>query len=240
MKIVTMTITTTMETESVPIKGTDQFVFVYSRLPDMPDTIYHHVMEAKKYAKAKKPTDIKAYQFVMPHLKKDRYKAMYGIFSKAQYEAIKDGFHDWYDEKKYAPVKLEFGQEFPDDCIVLGYCSADNSFCYLDGKYVNRVVRDSYLHSSYDIRAIVKNERDNPDVIIMQERDWHGTDRDPIYYVRGNGDTLNIGLRLTDEQNEAYRLLDWYERSLFLAEHTILGKYKRPERLSYSSDYDDD
>lgn len=237
IKKLTKTIVINTESVAVAIPGTDEFVLVYWRNAGL-DDIFTVVMKADKYKKAKSPDDIKQYEFVMPHLQKskEKYKAFFIPMTRAQIDSIREGEHHWYDEKKHPPLKLEFGQELPDDIEVIGYSTADYTFCDINGKYITRVIRDSYLDRYYRIRDIVQNERDNPDVMILPERDYY-SDRDPIYYVPGNGATLNLGLRMTDKQYVEYLNLGWYERTQYLDEKTILGKYKREERLR---DVDDD
>ncbi|AKF13644.1 hypothetical protein PHIN3_381 [Sinorhizobium phage phiN3] len=238
VKKLTKTIVINVEAVSVAIPGTDEFVLVYWRNVGQ-DEIYTHVMKADEYKKVKSPDDIKHYEFIMPHHQKskDKYKANFLPMSRSQIDSIREGKHDWYDDK-YPPPNLEFGQELPDDVEVIGYCYADYTFCDINGKYINRMIRDSYLDRYYRIRDIVQNEKDNPDVLIIPERDYY-SDRDPIYYVPGNGDTLNLGLRLTDEQYEEYLKVGWYERTQYLGEKTIIGKYKREERHDAFDDYDD-
>ena len=228
MKTLTRTIVIKMEVVAVPIEGSEDLVLVHTKTGKEHSMV---IMKKDKFEKAKFPEQIKNYEFVMPHFEKrkkgDVYQSTYCVFSKEQYEAIKLGEHDWYD-KKYNPSKLKFGEPVPEDCIALGYCGADYSFVYLDGSYVNRVIRDFYLGKNYRIEDLIKEEKENPNVMILPRNSWSD---DPIYYVPGNGSTVNLGFRLTDEQYAEYKTKDLYTRTLYLEKVTALGKYKRDEEL---------
>jgi len=227
MKSLTRTIVIKMDVSAVPIEGSDDLVLVHTKTGKEPATF--GIMKKDKFETAKSPEQIKNYEFLMPHFANrkngDTYYSKYSVFSKEQYEAIKLGEHDWYD-KKYNPPKLKFGEPVPEDCIVLGYCGADYSFVYLDGSYVNRVIRDFYLGKNYRIEDLIKEEKENPNVMID----------DHIYYVPGNGSTVNLGFRLTDEQYAEYKTHDLYTRTLYLEKVTALGKYKRAEELCDDED----
>ena len=237
MKILTKTVTTTMEVVAVPIKGTTKFVYVYSRFPAEEDNNaeWRYVMTKKDFDKATSPNDLQHYRFKMPHQKKTKYDSWYTVLSASGYAAIKNGEHDWYDKKH--EFKLKFGQELPDDAVIVGYASADYKFTNLDGTYINRAIRDSYLDRYYDIRQIVKDRADLKDIEVLPEHEYHTDGRDPIYFVPGNGATVGLSIKLTDEQYAEYVMLEYYEKSKYLDEHTSLGKYKRLKELSY---YDED
>lgn len=225
-KIVTKTVTIVQETVAVSIPGTDRFVLVYYRKTTGKKDGGFVVMKALDYEKAKTPDDIKNYTFCPPHLKKSGYKASFQVFTLNQIEAMKNGKMYWYDADK-TPA-LEFGQEIPENCVVLGYSNADCTIYTLDQKIINLPVIDTYLDESFDIRAMLKNEKDNPDIFFIPESDYRPDVF--IYYVPGNGYTLRIGIRLTDEQYQTWRGKKYCERYVWLIENTVLGKYKRPKR----------
>jgi len=220
MKTLSKTVTTTIEVESTPIVGSDKFVIVHIKTPyfntnEMPI----RVMLAQDFHNAKSPDDIKNYKFQMPHQIDTDYSSYFVPVSFETLNAIKAGNYGWYD------VHDDYLPDFDTGNFeVIGVSPSDTTFCDIDGKYINRPIIDSFLNKYYDIYAIEKNEKD----ILIPENKWT---ENFIYYVPGNGHTINLGIRLKDEQYAEYLKLDWYEKSKYLIENTVLGKYKRENRV---------
>jgi hypothetical protein len=230
MKNLTKTIVINIETVAVPIRNTAEFVLVYRREVGHAK-VEACVMKAVDYDSATSPDHIKNYEFVMPHFVgvKDSYKSKFILSSAAQVDAIKSGNHEWYKiDAAAAPPVLAFGEEISGDVEVIGYCYSDYTFCDINYNYINKTIIDTYLNRDYRINDIVKHELENPEVDVILENVRRNN---YIYYVPGNGDTLRLGLRLSDENYAKYVGLAWYEKKKFLDEITILRHYKREEEL---------
>lgn len=226
MKTLTKTVITEIETVAVDIPGTDRFVLVYTRPVGDEPVVNMHVMERKKYDKAASPDDIKNYQFIPPHfVKNGSYKAVFMPVTKGQYDAVRDGNTRWGDVDK--DKKLTFGQELDEEWVVVGWCFADYTLYNLDETYLNVPVVQTYMEEHYDLKAMIAGEADNPDVKFIPGQVFKDK---IIYYVPGNGYTLAMSMRVSDE---VYRNMwmagGWWEREKYLRDNSILAKYLKPE-----------
>lgn len=216
------TVVTTTEVVAVPIDGTDEFVIVYTNnIEDQ--TINQFIMKTSDFENSETAADIKSYKFKMTHqMKQNKYHSYYFIVTK-----------QWMDEyKKEGRVPniksryLTFGAPLASDEFIIGYSPADSTFCYFEGSYINHPIMDSYLSRDYDIYSILENEKNNPMLIFGGSNSWSSG----IYNVPGNGPTLTLGFNLSDDLFERYILSgSWYEKTTFLKNNTILGKYERPD-----------
>jgi len=225
--IKTLSYTITTENIAVDVPGHTGYVYVYARNVGS-DDYYTYVMSRTAYDKATHPNDVKNYEFVMPHMDKaSGYRSRFLVVPSEVIDLIRAGdMNGWYksDDEAY---RLPFGSEIPDTHTVVGFSHADSTFCDINLRPINKLIRDTYLDRDYDIRAIVTNEADNDAVQIISR---HNKDRDPIYYVPGNGYTLALGLRLSDAEYAEWLGLGFsYRRTALLERCTILGRYKKPE-----------
>lgn len=225
------TVVTTTEVVSVPIDGTDEFVIVYTNNVEE-QTINQVVMKKSDFEKAATADDIKSYKFKMPHqMKQNKYHSYYCIVTKTWIDEFKKEGRIPNIKSRY----LTFGSPLANDELIIGYSPSDNTYCNFEGSYINHTIMDTYLSRDYDIYSILENEKDNPMLIFDGKNSWSSG----IYNVPGNGPTLTLGFNLSDELFEKYKLSgDWYEKTLFLKNNTILGKYVRPD--DYNEDDEDD
>lgn len=224
------TVVTTTNAISIPIDGTDDFVLVYiSNVDDQ--TQDRIIMKKEDYEKASSADELKPFKFKMPHqMKQNKYDSSYFVVDQNYVDAIINNGR--LPDIKSGPHV--FGAPLASDEVIIGYSYADNTFCYFDGPYINHIITDTYLSKYFDIYSIVENEQNNPSLVFGGRNSWSTG----IYHVPGNGPTLSLGIKLTDEMFEKYKLSgDWFEKTVFLKENTILSKYVRPE--DYSEDEED-
>lgn len=233
IKTLTKTVVTTIETTSFPIEGSDSLVLVHVKYEKGARQFI--VMQKQAYKKAKTVDAIKHYQFhprVMNKKGEKKYSARFVILTNKQYEHILDGSYDWYriDEgvvEKF--IKTGFGKPLPNDWKIVGV--GDTMFFFnLDETLIERPYKDSFLNRDYDIHKLIMQEKDNPDITILNDR-WGS----PIYYVPGNGQTINLSITLPEGRYTEMMAGSCWERHQFLDKYTSLGKYKRDEPV-----YEDD
>lgn len=209
-----LTMTVVMETEAFPLPTNPELLLVHTLFDD--GNTGYVFMKKADYERATKPTDIVNYTFTT-----DGYPARFVVLTDEQFARHQTGVQ-WWNDHKDTEDPIKFGEPLPPNAVVMGYCMENHLAYDLNEKLLNFPVMDFYLDRDYDIRALVENEKNNPDVIIHNGS--YGDD--PIYYVPGNGDTVNLALVLPDDVYTQY-VSDRYLRQTILNDFTILGKYKR-------------
>lgn len=226
-KVLSKVIKVTVKTTSVDIPGFPDLVLVDT------DTGRAVVMERSAYDNAKTPDDLVGYKCpTNPDIKSTI------VISKKDLDEL-IGNPRQVPGKKY-DVRTP-GEPLGDDWKIIFQDFSRNRVYYdLAGKMFNLPIVDSYISGNYDIHGIIEKERDNPNVIILPYSSYSNDITNPLYYVEGNGMTLNLGLWLTPELFEEYHKLDYFNRKEFMEKHTILGKYKIEPRYYPSNEEDDE
>lgn len=226
-KVLSKVVKVTVKTASVDIPGYPDLVLVDT------DAGRTFVMERSVYDEAKTPDDLVGYRCpTNPEIHSTI------VISKKDFNEL-IGMVRQVPGKKY-DVRTP-GEPLGDDWTIIFQDVSRNRLYYdLAGKMFNLPIVDSYISGNYDIHGIIEKERDNPNVIVLPYSSYSNDITNPLYYVEGNGMTLNLGLWLTPDLFEEYHKLDYFNRKKFMEEHTILGKYKVVSRQCLSDDEEEE
>lgn len=217
----TKTFTRTIKTEVTSVPIVPGWVLAYVREDE---TVTTRVMREESLDEATSATDLVSEKVPAPHL--PGYWYSFVLIFPGEMEAIDAGSSDWMGERP----TLRFGDPVPDGTTVLGFCFGDYTFIRPDGTLVNRAYVDFYLDRDYRIGDILSDFRAGKLDKRVQVKAIRG--RVQTYFVPGNGETINLSIRMTDE--EYAELVRTRNRSVIVSRY--LGKYRRETPLEDDDD----
>ena len=212
-----MKILTTKNIEIEPISVSDDLYLVYVRYEGSED---FQTRICKKFYINKLTKISNIDSFTIPYLSPKHSK---GVDYRCHPNIVSN---DFLDELKStgnmnsddSGPKLNWGDELPDDFSVVYWSWYDHTFLNLDGTYINHPDLDFYLSRDYDLEGLIDESKTNSDLVVLGD----------IYYVSGNGPTLNVAIHLTDEHFENLKDIRYsFDKRQYLEKNTVLGKYKR-------------
>lgn len=140
--------------------------------------------------------------------------------------------------KAFPEWKVVWGETIPEGWTLVALSRADSVYVdAITGLAIQRPARDFYLSKNYAVHQIVADYVAGkvPDMKPIAHR--HSDSR-YVYYVPGNGDSLDLDITVPAERYQEFLSLDMWGKKQFLDDNTSLGKYKRAEPLRDEEDDD--
>lgn len=105
-----------------------------------------------------------------------------------------------FDNEVFEPKK--WGKALTSDYVMVAVSPSDHTIYYLDGSYANTSFGDYILERDWDFDGIKTLDADDDIPVYIYNPYGSG---DGTYFVRGNGNTMNIVVKMTQEQYEEFR-----------------------------------